>query len=70
VEAGRDYEVVAYDNDQQRGILGSGTVDGGPGSFTVEPNFIPDNPGIFWAVWDVDDDGVARLQRILLQPDD
>jgi hypothetical protein len=65
---GRAYDVIAYESDLRQPI-GTCTVDGAPGNLTVEPSFELDRPGEFWAVWHLDEDGTARLQRVLLQRD-
>ncbi len=67
-EKGHAYDVIAYEGDLRQPI-GTSTVDGAPGNLTVEPSFELDSPGEFWAVWHLDEDGTARLQRVLLQRD-
>jgi hypothetical protein len=49
--------------------LGSCTVEGTAGSYVVVPKFaIGSDPAnaFFWAVWEMDGDGVASLEHVLL----
>ena len=70
IDAGRSYPVMRYVNDRMGGALGSAKVTGAPGAFYAEPEFEPQgfdwNDCTLWAFWDVDDDGVANLDEVLL----
>jgi hypothetical protein len=70
----RDYDIVPT-TDVQRDTAGTGRVrQAADQTFFVTPNFRLGSPdSVFWAAFDVDDQGIARLQRIYLtvrDPDD
>jgi hypothetical protein len=65
VDPSRDYEVIDLDSKVRR-VLGLCRVTDADGVLTVEPAFPVDDPVVFWAEWDVNTSGTARLLRVIL----
>jgi hypothetical protein len=68
VEVDREYDLMVYRRDKPH-RLGACRVEGTPGKFTVVPSseLIPGlTAPAFYGVWNVDGEGVAKLQDVLL----
>jgi len=65
----KEYRVSLWAETVRGEEVGQCKVGGPPGSYWVEPEFklnFPEEDCTFYASWDVDDAGVARLEEVFL----